>query len=93
MTKRNILAAWAASDLFSFNPERVLRKTPKPHSEVSIPTVKSCPQEEVLQVPTTPITPITTEAIMSLHKLIKQDTCNLDDDHRPLKPQASLNGW
>ncbi len=29
-TKRNILAAWAACGLFPFNPDRVLRKTPKP---------------------------------------------------------------
>ena len=29
-TKRNVTAAWAASGLFPFNPDRVLRATPKP---------------------------------------------------------------
>jgi hypothetical protein len=29
-TKRNIMAGWAACGLFPFNPDRVLRVTPKP---------------------------------------------------------------
>jgi hypothetical protein len=31
-TKRNITSAWAACGLFPLNPDRVLRKTPKPPS-------------------------------------------------------------
>lgn len=40
--------------------------------------VGSCPQDEVLQTPKTPVTPLTTEALTSLHNLIKQDACALD---------------
>jgi hypothetical protein len=81
MTKRNITAAWAASGLFPFNPDRVLRKTPKPLSEVAIPDVLACPQDQV-QVPATPVTPITTEAVMSLHGLIKQYACASDEQSK-----------
>ncbi|KAH7060971.1 hypothetical protein BKA63DRAFT_497839 [Paraphoma chrysanthemicola] len=35
LTKRNITAAWAAAGLFPFNPDRVLRDTPKPPAEVT----------------------------------------------------------
>lgn len=34
-TERNITAAWAACGLFPFNPERVLRVTPKPPTQAS----------------------------------------------------------
>jgi hypothetical protein len=37
-TKRNILAAWAASGLFPLNPDRVLRRTPKPPAQLAIPS-------------------------------------------------------
>ena len=78
MTKRNITAGWAASGLFPFNPERVLRKILKAPAELTVPNeVRSCPQDEVLQ---TPITPVTTEAVRSLHNLIKQETCALIDE-------------
>ena len=47
-TERNIKAAWAASGLFPFNPERVLRDTPKPPAQLTAPKtdkikVVSCP--------------------------------------------------
>jgi hypothetical protein len=78
LTKRNITAGWAATGLFPFNPERVLRDTPKP--PVTIPkadeVVGSYPQEEVLQ---TPVTPVTVEALTSLHNLIKQDAHALNE--------------
>ena len=80
MTRRNITAAWAASGLFPFNPERVLQKTPKPPSEIAIPDVLPRPQDQQeAQVPVTPITPVTTEGVMSLHNLIKQDAHALDE--------------
>jgi len=34
---KNVLAGWAATGLFPFNPERVLRHTPKPPAEITIP--------------------------------------------------------
>ena len=36
-TKRNITAAWAACGLFPFNPDRVLRVTPKPPAQSTVP--------------------------------------------------------
>jgi hypothetical protein len=36
-TKRNITAGWAACGLFPFNPDRVLRVTPKPPAQPTIP--------------------------------------------------------
>ena len=41
----------------------------------AVVVVGSCPQDEVLQ---TPKTPVTAEALTSLHNLIKQDACVLD---------------
>ncbi|KAH8695822.1 hypothetical protein GQ44DRAFT_733699 [Phaeosphaeriaceae sp. PMI808] len=75
MGKRNILAGWAATGLFPFTPERVLRHTPKPSAELTVPEpdeVMSCPQDRSLQMPITSVTPVTTEALMSLHNLITQ---------------------
>jgi hypothetical protein len=81
LTKRNITAGWAVSGLFPFNPERVLRDTPKPLPELTVldKVVGSCPQDEVLQMPVTPVTPVTTEALTSLHNLIKQEACALNE--------------
>lgn len=84
LTKRNIAAGWAATGLFPFNPERVLRHTPKPSTELTVSKaheVMSCPQDQVLQTPITPITPVTTEALTSLHNLIKQEL-NEPSKHR-----------
>ena len=36
-TKRNITAAWAASGLFPFNPDRLLRTTPKLPAQLTVP--------------------------------------------------------
>lgn len=78
LTKRNILAGWRASGLYPFNPDRVLTAIPKPVPEPSVPILETCeinhdPQGEVLQ------TPVTTEALISLHDLIKQDAHTEDD--------------
>ena len=93
-TKRNILAGWAATGLFPFNPERVLRNTPKPPPELLIPTgdnvVGSCPREEVLVTPVTSVTPVTTEGIMLLHSLIKQDVGVLDERSRQRLQRSPL---
>ncbi|KAI4106013.1 MAG: hypothetical protein L6R37_002376 [Teloschistes peruensis] len=70
------MAGWTATGLFPFNPERVLRHTPKPLVELTVPKaaeVVSCPQDRVLQAPTTPVTPVTIEALTSLHDLIRQE--------------------
>lgn len=78
-TKRNITTGWAATGLFLFYPERVLRDTPKPPAGLIVlkeVKVGSCPQDEVLQ---TPVTPVTTEALASLHNMIKRDAYTLDE--------------
>ena len=80
LTKRNITAAWAASGLFPFDPERVLRDTLNPLPELTVLNeVASCPQYEVLQKPVTPVTLVTTEALTSLYNLIKQETYTLNE--------------
>ena len=79
-TKRNITAGWAACGLFPFNPDRVLRVTPKPPAQSTVPRadeikVGSCHQDEV---PQTPVTPVSAEGLASLHNLIKQDAHTLN---------------
>jgi hypothetical protein len=77
LTKRNIRAGWAATGLYPFNPERVLKDIPRPPVEVIIPeaTLASTSAADiVLQTPITPATPVTAEALTSLHNVIKQDT-------------------
>jgi hypothetical protein len=62
-TKRNITAAWAACGLFPFNPDRVLRVTPKPPAQSTVADeirVGSCHQDEV---PQTPVTPVSAEGL------------------------------
>ena len=84
-TKKNITSAWAACGLFPFNPDRVLRKTPKPPPLLTVSRaddmeVGLCPQDEV---PQTPVTPVTADAVMSLHNLIKQSTYTLNEKSVP----------
>lgn len=77
MTKKNILAGWAKTSLFPFNPDRVLRNITKPAAELPtalpIPATNTAcnPQREVVQ---TLVTPVSSEALTSLLTLIKQDT-------------------
>ena len=81
-TLKNIKAGFAASGLFPFNPDRVLRPMPKPPADLNVPNanevkVGSCPQDVALQ---TPVTPVSAEGFMSLQNLIiKQDAYALDN--------------
>jgi hypothetical protein len=82
-TKRNITAGWAACGLFPFNPDRVLRMTPKPPAQSTVPKadeikVGACHQDEV-RLPQTPVTPVSAEGLASLHNLIKQDAHTLNE--------------
>ncbi|KAG9231392.1 hypothetical protein BJ875DRAFT_469609 [Amylocarpus encephaloides] len=75
------MAGWAASGLFPFNPDRVLRVTPKPPAQSTIPRadeikVGSCYQDEV---PQTTVTLVLVEGLTSLHNLIKQDAHTLNE--------------
>lgn len=78
-TKKNITAAWAATSLFPFNPDRVLRATPKPPElgpAADEAKVCSRPPDDILH---TPVTPVLAEALVSLHNLIKQDSDAIDE--------------
>jgi hypothetical protein len=81
-TPKNIKAGFAASGLFPFNPDRVLRSMPAPQAEPAIPSadevrVGSCRQDVG---PQTPITPVSAESFMSLQNLIiQQDAYALDE--------------
>lgn len=74
------MAGWAATGLFSFNPERVLRGIQKPAAKITVSNANNIGLhlQEVLQTPTTPILPVTTEALISLQNLIQQDAHTLD---------------
>jgi hypothetical protein len=80
LTSRNIRAGWSAAGLFPFNPERVLRDVHKPVTEVGSidPEAEATSGDLLSEVPRTPITPVTTEALTSLHDLIVRDTHALD---------------
>jgi hypothetical protein len=79
---KNIKAGFAASGLFPFNPDRVLRSMPAPLAEPAIPRadevkVGSCrPDVE----PQTPVTPVSAEAFMSLQNLIIQRDAHALDE-------------
>lgn len=80
ITKRNILAGWAATGLFPFNPERVLRgmpRLPTEYSDFTAGTAATLSQDIALQthVLVTIVTLVTVEALTSLYDLIKQDIC------------------
>jgi hypothetical protein len=82
LTRRNIMAGWAATGLYPFNPERVLRDLSRLAIDVTIPRTHevtvSCSQDEMPQTPVTPVTPVTAEALTSLHNMIKQDAHTQD---------------
>ncbi|KAF2832723.1 hypothetical protein CC86DRAFT_401471 [Ophiobolus disseminans] len=80
LTSRNIRAGWYATGPFPFNPERVLRDVPKLVAEVGSndPEAKTTSADLPSKVPRTTITPVTTEALTSLHDLIVRDTHALD---------------
>ncbi|MCJ1422391.1 hypothetical protein MMC29_000271 [Sticta canariensis] len=74
-TPKNIKAGFAASSLFPFNPDRILRSMPAPPpAEPAVPRVDevkvgSCRQDVE---PQTPATPVSAETFMSLQNLIIQ---------------------
>jgi hypothetical protein len=84
-TRRNIVAGWAATGLFPFSSERVLRRMPKPPVDLVIPTTnvaRSFSQSDVPLTPVTPVTPVTAEGFTVLHDLIKRDVCAPDEVSR-----------
>ena len=99
-TKRNITQAWAATGLFLFNPDRVLRGIPRPHVQIVTSEAEMTGggmQAETAQMtdtPVTPITPVDTGAVTLLYNMIKQDAEGLDEPrkrriHRRVQKLAS----
>ncbi|KAF5847260.1 hypothetical protein GGP41_003557 [Bipolaris sorokiniana] len=81
-TSKNIIAGFAASGLFPFNPDRVLRSMPKPLADLTIVkadeiNVETCDQSEV---PLTPVTPVSEQGLVSLRNtIIEQDSSTLNE--------------
>jgi hypothetical protein len=82
---KNVTAGFAASDLFPFNPDSVLRSMPKPLADLTIPKadevdVEACQRNEV---PPTPVTPVSAEGPVSLQNMIiEQDASALDETNK-----------
>ena len=73
LTSRNIQAGWAKVGPFPFNPDKVLSDIPKPPTELTGPKTNEVGSHTQNQVPQTPVTLVSVEAVASLHNLIKQD--------------------
>jgi hypothetical protein len=81
-TAKNIKAGFSASGLFPFNPDRVLKSVPKPVVDSTTSVADRATIAPSLQegAPQTPVTPVSTEDLMSLQNLIvKQDAHALDE--------------
>jgi hypothetical protein len=77
----------AKSGLFSFNPERILKDTPKPVVTLHVPDIQMVSldlrlEENLVQTPVIPVTPRTSQGVVSLQRLIKQDAHTLDSTSR-----------
>lgn len=86
LTSRNIRAGWAKASLFPFKPEKVLSDIPKPPTR---PTISLANEARIARLtpdqvksPRTPVTPISVDAVASLHDLIKQDAHMLDEQSK-----------
>ncbi|PVH90900.1 hypothetical protein DM02DRAFT_546905, partial [Periconia macrospinosa] len=67
-----------SAGLFPFNPDRLLRAMPEPLAQLNVPRANevSSTSDNVLQTPTTPVSP---KALTSLHHLINQDASALNE--------------
>jgi hypothetical protein len=74
LTARNIRSGWSGAGLYPFNPSKVLDKIPKPAPQLTIPIndiTEPCPGPQD-QMPRTPLTPVSAEALAKLLNTIKQ---------------------
>jgi hypothetical protein len=73
LTSRNIRSGWSKTGLYPFSPHRVLQDIQKPLAELCIPSKSvTTNSPEILQ------TPVTSEALTTLHTLVEQDAQRLD---------------
>ena len=86
LTARTIRAGWSRAGLFPWNPEKVLSRIPKPAAEPTITKIGDveacCCAPDQATVPQTPVTPVSTDAVAALHKLITEDARMLDQSSR-----------
>ena len=82
LTSRNIRVGWAKAGLFPFKPEEVLSDILKPPTR---PTIALANEARIARLthqvksPRTPVTPVSVDAVASLHDMIKQDAHMLDE--------------
>lgn len=77
LTSRNIKSGWSKTDLYPFNPDRVLRDVQKPLPKLRIPKDNELREEPCLKGQILR-TPVTAEALTSLCSQIEQDSHLLD---------------
>ncbi|XP_014562632.1 hypothetical protein COCVIDRAFT_32618 [Bipolaris victoriae FI3] len=77
ITKKNILAGWAKTRLFPFNPERVLRDLTKLDAPLAVEN--NCGDTMQGETTQTPVTPVSTEALIGLLDQIKHSSYNGDE--------------
>jgi hypothetical protein len=70
-TPKSIKAGFAASSLFLFSPERVLRTVPKPPADLSLAVTNETTYQED-DVVQTPVTSVSAEGLKSLVLLTKR---------------------
>lgn len=78
LTSRNIRSGWAKAGLFPFNPARVVKDLSEDPAELPVQTAAVVQSRSQHDVPPTPVTPISAEAVSALHDLIKKDAHSLD---------------
>jgi len=79
LTSRNIRAGWAKAGLYPFNPARVLVDLPEqPADSLVTAAVLQQGSRSRNDVPHTPVTPTSAEAVSALHDLIRKDAHALD---------------
>ena len=91
-TPKNIKAGFAASGLFPFNPDRVLRSMPNPAepaiSRAAEAKVGPCQQD--VEPQTTPVTPVSAEGFMSLQNIIIKQVAHALDDTSKQKLERNV---
>ena len=73
-TARTIRSGWSGAGLYPFNPSKVLEKLPKPALQLTTPIndmTETCPGPQD-QMPRTPLTPVSADALAKLLNTIKQ---------------------
>ena len=82
ITSLNIMAGFRGSGLFPFDPDRVLADVPKPPAKLTLSKSNEVgldTQDKAMQLPSTPVTPVTAKDLTSLQNLIEQNADELSE--------------